>query len=303
MNNRRNGSSGRQIDEAVSQTTRKVRTGFTAVPSMKIKTWKAALILLFVAGFFLALIWGAYNSWYIGSQAADTPDLLLTLTANPTSGPAPLKGVTFTASVTGKLIDSGKVRGISYFFYCNAPDTATTIAPWGVPANYDRRNLFDGKNPVPVGQKWTIGTYSNGAGLCDQYYSKRGKYWPTVYAIVFNSGTVLNTTVPVPVKVEWADVNDTSVPKRSGGRLLFGGMLPRFVLNTDVVAQCRYSLSAGQSFDSMTKYAPKEYVKAHEAMLPLKTKLDQKIYVRCKDKTGNTNSNDYVISAIGATWQ
>jgi len=200
MSNRRNSSSGRQIDEAVSSATRRVKTGFTAVPSMKIKTWKASLILLFVVGFFSAMVWGAYNKWYVGSQAADISlkQLSMTLTPTPTKGPAPLKGVTFSTKVIGKMIDSGQVRGISYFFYCTAPDTENLIAPWGVPANYDRRNLFDGKSPTLVGQSWTIGTYSNGAGLCDNYYTKAGRYYhPTVYAILYNSGIMLNTSAVV----------------------------------------------------------------------------------------------------------
>jgi len=202
MDNRRNGSSGRQIDEAVSRTTRKVKSGFTAVPSMKIKTWKASLILLFVVGFFSAMVWGAYNKWYVGSQAEELSSSLLlpklTLAADPTSGPTPLKGVTFTASVTGKQIDSGKVKSISYFFYCKAPDTSNLIARWSVPANYDRRNLASGIRPVPVGQSWIIGTYSDGTGLCDKYYTQPGrKYHPTVYAILHPSGTILRKSTAV----------------------------------------------------------------------------------------------------------
>ena len=201
MNNKRNGSSGRQIDEAVSRTTRKVRTGFTAVPSMKIKTWKASLILLFVVGFFSAMVWGAYNKWYVGSQAADMagdlgakhPVLALTLTANPKSGSVPLTGVKFNTAVIGKMVDSGKVWWVNYFFYCEAPDATNELPNWpGIPANFDRKYYN-----APT--SWSIKTNPDGREICDGYYTKKGQHWPTVYAITYPSGDILNKSILVKV--------------------------------------------------------------------------------------------------------
>jgi hypothetical protein len=56
---------------------------------------------------------------------SNTPQLRVSLLASPSSGPAPLNGVTLQANVTGN--DPNQV--INYTFYCNRSDAGTNITP------------------------------------------------------------------------------------------------------------------------------------------------------------------------------
>jgi len=77
--------SRRQIDETVSRANQKLKSKFVLVPSMEIKAWKGLIIIMFVVGFFAALTWSVYNSWYIGSDAK-----MKTMPASVIGGPVPI---------------------------------------------------------------------------------------------------------------------------------------------------------------------------------------------------------------------
>lgn len=70
MAKKRNGGSKRQIDESISKANKRLKSKFVLVPSMKIKTWKALVVIMFVTGFVAALVWGACNKWYLQSSAS-----------------------------------------------------------------------------------------------------------------------------------------------------------------------------------------------------------------------------------------
>jgi hypothetical protein len=59
----------RSIDQIVSKASQSLPSHFVLASKMKIKQWKTFVILMFVAGFSVALVWSTYNSWYIWSKA------------------------------------------------------------------------------------------------------------------------------------------------------------------------------------------------------------------------------------------
>lgn len=70
MNQRQNKRNRRRIDEATNKTAKSLKSRFTLISSAQVKTWKAFIILIFIAGFFAALILGSYNHWNAESEAA-----------------------------------------------------------------------------------------------------------------------------------------------------------------------------------------------------------------------------------------
>jgi len=60
----------RKIDKSIGQAIRAMKSKYVLISSIEIKTWKTFLIITFAAGFTVALIWSAYNSWYIRSGAS-----------------------------------------------------------------------------------------------------------------------------------------------------------------------------------------------------------------------------------------
>lgn len=69
--NKKNGGS-RKIDQSIEKTFESISSKIVVVSSMKIAAWKSYLLITFAAGFFAAIIWGAYMSWYPVGKAADT---------------------------------------------------------------------------------------------------------------------------------------------------------------------------------------------------------------------------------------
>ncbi len=68
MTNQKN-QKQRPIDQTVSRASQSLSRRFVLASKTQIKAWKAFVVIMFVAGFAAALVWSAYNSWYIGSEA------------------------------------------------------------------------------------------------------------------------------------------------------------------------------------------------------------------------------------------
>lgn len=69
------GTDERPIDQRVSSANRNLKSKFVLIPSVQIKSWKAFVIVMFVAGFFAAVIWGAYDGWYVSSGAKSKSEI------------------------------------------------------------------------------------------------------------------------------------------------------------------------------------------------------------------------------------
>lgn len=95
MPKQKRSSSRRQIDETVSRANQKLKSKFVLVPSMEIKAWKGLIIIMFVVGFFAALTWSVYNSWYIGSDAK-METMPTSVIGGVIGGPVPISFLPFT---------------------------------------------------------------------------------------------------------------------------------------------------------------------------------------------------------------
>src|SRR5213079_1437427 len=94
---------------------------------------------------------------------------------------------------------------------------------------------------------------------------------------------------------------DTTPPVRSGGRptgaLPAGTTQTTLALTTNEAATCRYSPSAGVSYDAMTLIFATTGGTAHST--PVSGLVDGRgyaFYVRCLDAAANANSDDFAIS-------
>jgi hypothetical protein len=122
----------------------------------------------------------------IGGNASDTVlvnigTLSVVLTANKTSGNAPLTGVQLTATVSGTTTGT-----INYTFYCNRADTGTNIT---VPNSHK----LDGTSAT---------TYSTTPlTVCDSTYAVPGTYYAKVIVERGNSATTNIPSIPITVNV------------------------------------------------------------------------------------------------------
>jgi hypothetical protein len=76
--------SKRNIDRIIDSSTQDLRTSYSLISRMKVKSWKAYAALAFVAGFCFALIWVANHALYPHAEAADNVTTVYTLTADET---------------------------------------------------------------------------------------------------------------------------------------------------------------------------------------------------------------------------
>ncbi len=75
-------------------------------------------------------------------------------------------------------------------------------------------------------------------------------------------------------------------------------------LTTDEVAECRYSTKANQPFYTMAAFTNTNSI-AHETQINISNNVDYNYYFKCKDITGNINSNDSFLTFKAALfpWQ
>jgi len=110
-----------------------------------------------------------------GNESCILPNLAVSLSANPSSGTAPLSGVDLTATVSGTTTGT-----INYTFYCNRSDSGTNITP-----GYDFKKDGTIINPYTV------------LDVCN--YSTAGNY--TAKVIVERGGLVAESRLTINVVV------------------------------------------------------------------------------------------------------
>jgi len=105
-----------------------------------------------------------------------------------------------------------------------------------------------------------------------------------------------------PVTLGPIDTTDYDPPVRSNG-LPSGSSIPAGItgveisLNTDEQANCRYATFGGIDFDSMTSVFPMTFATLHVTTVGgLVDGQTYGYYVRCKDRQGNKNPDDYLLS-------
>ncbi len=100
------------------------------------------------------------------------------------------------------------------------------------------------------------------------------------------TGAVVIDSVP-PVRANETPTNNSEV-----------GSSPVTVgLDTDEIAECRYSQSANDPFSQMTAFTNTN-AKAHSSSIELAYEGTYNFYVKCRDRAGNTNTDDYWIRFI-----
>ncbi len=142
----------RAIDEKIKQTAGSLKSKFVLVPSMEVKAWKAYVIVMFAAGFAAALVWSAYNEWYIRSGASGGKAVM----EAQDSCKKHQKGDQFQSSVTLDT-DGGNVSAVYVIaaFDKNAVevssvDTSASDFKYEIKKEIDPQN---GKVTVALGQK------------------------------------------------------------------------------------------------------------------------------------------------------
>jgi len=105
----------------------------------------------------------------------DQPSFSVNLSANPSSGVAPLNGVVLTADVDGSAVGN-----INYTFYCDRSDSDTNIAPGYV---HTSTNTSD--------------PYSAPAGVCNGVYANAGTF--TAKVIAERSGALDESRVTINI--------------------------------------------------------------------------------------------------------
>lgn len=93
---------------------------------------------------------------------------------------------------------------------------------------------------------------------------------------------------------------DTTAPGRFSasptGDLPVGTRKTNISLKTDEIAVCRYSNTTGVSYDSMGMFSNTDSISHSTEILGLSEGASYKYYVRCVDRQGNKNTNDFIIS-------
>ena len=141
----------------------------------------------------------AWNSNVPGlvNWSKPAPSLSVALTATPESSPAPLNGVSLTASV------SGTAQGtINYTFYCNRVDAGTDIRP-GWAAKYDGIS----ENPKTA---WNVCSYPSSGTYTAKVIAERGP-------LAAERRTTITVTQPTPTCYTLSTSRNTA----SGGGVPF----------------------------------------------------------------------------------
>ncbi len=155
-----------------------------------------------------------------------------------------------------------------------------------------------GETAVSCSTDCACGTSGNGAktwlgnnACCSGLYNSNGVCCP--------SGSVWDGTVCA------TQPSDTAPPVRSNGAPT--GQLPSGIttttlsLSTNEVATCRYSTTAGTSYDAMTRTFASSGGQSHTASVATADGQTYTYYVRCMDSATNKNTDDYTITFSVAT--
>ena len=107
---------------------------------------------------------------------------------------------------------------------------------------------------------------------------------------------------------EWfSDDSDTTSPSRSNPQptetIASGTTQTTISLTTNETATCKYSATAGASYTNMTQFTNTTGTNHTTEVTGLKNGLTYNYYVKCKDASENTNTDDYAITFSVASTQ
>ncbi|MDD3486965.1 MAG: hypothetical protein PHF35_01130 [Candidatus Moranbacteria bacterium] len=302
----------RKIDQTVASATQGLGDQFALISRKEVAAWKAYLIVLFVGGFFAAIIFTAMNSWYVGIKA-DNPPVIMSVVTDTDARKA---GDEYTdhilldtgtkAAVAVQAIatyDSAKVQIVSI-------DDSTSDFPYEVKNEDDSEN---GKIFVALG-KPTPGVNSITAKVVDITVKALTDFSGSALTLKFDStaavddsaaieddGNGTNILTQVKNVVTSPSVTDSTPPIVSGGSpsgtLSSGTASTTLRVLTNENATCKYGETKDNAYSSMANDFTNTGGKNHTSSLTsLEDGQAYKYYVRCKDTAGNVNDSDYTVS-------
>lgn len=304
----------RKIDQSVQKTTQSLSSQFSLISHREIATWKGCLIIFFVGGFFTALIWSAYNSWYVGTSA-DSPPVIMSVVTDTDARKTGDQYVDHIYLDTGTkavvavqaiaAYDKDKVQIVSI-------DDATSDFPNEIKKDDDG----DGKIFVALA-KPTPGVNSVKANVVNVTVKALADFTGSALTLKFDSPAAVDdsaaieddgngTNILTRVKNEVTTPtppppSDTTPPVISGGTptgsLAAGTTTATLRVLTNENSTCKYDTSAGEAYNAMAHSFDATGAKSHTSSLTgLKDDTAYNYYVRCKDGAGNADANDYTIS-------
>jgi len=194
-------------------------------------------------------------------------NLTVSLTANPSSGSAPLNGVDLTAGVGGTATGT-----INYTFYCNRSDTGTDITP-GYAAKYD--GVTD--NPKTA------------VSVCS--YSSAGTY--TAKVIVERGGAAAESRTGVTVSVLVPSVSSVSPTTMTADGLshtlnIYGGSF-----QSGNIVQFKWGVGSGAGVWNTGSGNPPSISSTSQMMIGMNPgTVDDTIYVRVCRSSSQTTTAD-----------
>ena len=197
--------------------------------------------------------------------------LSTTLTANPSSGTAPLNNVVLTADPSGTAIGT-----INYTFYCNRSDAGTNIT-----AGYAHK--LDDINFDP---------YLAPAGICDSVYANSGTY--TAKVIVERNGLAAEARATVTVNIVRLDAPTiSSVDPNSG---------PTAGEQTVTIYGTNFVDGADVTFGGIDAFVPMTSATEIEARTPVHAAGVVDVVVINPDNQSGTLTNGYTyVAPLGPT--
>ena len=220
----------------------------------------------------------------VGGTASDfvtvnvnPPTLLVGLSANPSSGTAPLNGVVLSADVSGSALGS-----INYTFYCDRSDSGTNVIP-------GEAYRIEGTNIDP---------FSAPANICNSLYANPGTYAAKVIAervgIAAQATTMVNVATPPPPPPP-PDITPPTISNVQATNITDNSAT--IIWNTDEPATSRVRYGTTTSYGQQTT----EIVSlstAHSVVLyNLQPSTTYHFQVISKDAANNqSNSSDFVLT-------
>jgi hypothetical protein len=305
----------RKIDQAVKKTTEGLGWQFAVISRREVKAWRAYLIIFFVAGFFSALIIGAYNRWYVQTKADIVPVVMSVVTDTDTHK----AGDQYTDQI---LLDTGgqnvvAVQSIATYDKTKVQivsiDDSASDFPNEIKKEDDSEN---GKIFVALA-KPTPGVNSVRADIATVTIKVLADFTGSALAMKFdtpaavddsaailddgNGTNILTQVKNVVTNPTPPPSTDTNPPVISGGapsgELASGTTTTTLRVLTNENATCKYSDTSGKSYADMSNTFSSTGAKNHTTSLTgLADGKSYDYYVRCIDTAGNADINDYHVS-------
>lgn len=317
MSKNKKDESQRTIDEVVKQTTQNIKSGFVMMSKAHVKAWKAYLTVFFVAGFFSAIIWGAYNSWFVGSMGA-TSVSMYTLTTNEVHK----AGEAFQTQI---LLDSASqninaVQAIATYdsSQVSVSSIDTTSSSSDFPNEVLKKIDTAASKITVAAAKQTPGVNSSGAKIATVNLSALKDFNGAGITLKFLLPAAVDDSAAIADDGKGTNVlglvytkftnpapppppSDTTPPVRSGGSptgsLNSGTTQTTLKVTTNESATCKYGTTAGTAYSSMTgSFSTTDKLNHSASVTGLADGKSYVYYVRCQDTAGNVDTDDYQIT-------